>query len=177
MLCRHSTRRCAQTPSHGAHGLARSSYPLIILLSKIASIQDAITNYNANVARISELHSRTLNSTDEAANRQNTAILEDLASQTRELGNSIKQRIQALESQPVQPGQDKTIRKNRVRETTPWPDSCYRSMPVVYALLIYSLIDGFCAIQIRSSLAKLPASRARLPAEVQGASRAAIPYW
>ncbi|KAJ3551993.1 hypothetical protein NM688_g4389 [Phlebia brevispora] len=81
--------------------------------SEIASIQDSISTYNSNVTRISELHSRTLNSTDEAANRQTAALLDDLVAQTRELGNNIKQRIQALESQPAQPGQDMRIRKNR----------------------------------------------------------------
>ena len=65
--------------------------------------------------RIADLHSRTLNSTDEAANHQNTALLDDLINQTRDLGNSIKQRIQAVESKPMQPGQDARIRKNRVR--------------------------------------------------------------
>lgn len=89
--------------------LCRESRP------QITSIQDAISSYNANVSRIADLHNRTLNSTDENANQQNTAILDDLIGQTRDLGNSIKQRLQSLEAQPAQPGQDMRIRKNRVR--------------------------------------------------------------
>ncbi|KAI0818548.1 t-SNARE [Irpex lacteus] len=81
--------------------------------NEISSIQDEIETYKANVARISDLHNKTLNSTDEGANRQNAGILEDLVAQTRELGNKIKQRIQTLESQPLQPGQDARIKKNR----------------------------------------------------------------
>jgi len=81
--------------------------------TEISAIQDLIATYNSNVARISELHSKTLNSTDEGANRQNAALLEDLVNSTRELGNSIKQRLQSLEAQPAQPGQDMRIRKNR----------------------------------------------------------------
>ena len=80
---------------------------------QITAIQDSIATYNNNIARISDLHSKTLNSTDEAANRQNAALLEDLADETRDLGNNIKQRLQALESQPAQAGQDMRIRKNR----------------------------------------------------------------
>ncbi|KAI0341742.1 t-SNARE [Trametopsis cervina] len=81
--------------------------------TEITSIQDAIASYSSNISRISELHSKTLNSTDEGANRQNAALLEDLVNETRQLGNSIKQRIQALEAQPAQPGQDMRIRKSR----------------------------------------------------------------
>ena len=55
-----------------------------------------------------------MNSTDENSNHQNAAILDDLVAQTRDLGNSIKSRLQSLEAQPVQPGQDMRIRKNRV---------------------------------------------------------------
>lgn len=87
----------------------------LLRYSQITSIQDAISTYNSNVSRISDLHNRTLNSTDENANQQNAAILDDLVAQTRDLGNNIKQRLQSLEAQPAQPGQDMRIRKNRVR--------------------------------------------------------------
>ncbi|GJE87191.1 t-SNARE [Phanerochaete sordida] len=81
--------------------------------TEITSIQDSISQYNSNISRISDLHSRILNSTDENTNHKNEEILEDLVGQTRELGNSIKSRIQSLEAQPAQPGQDMRIRKNR----------------------------------------------------------------
>ena len=81
---------------------------------QISSIQDTISQYSANVTRISDLQSRALNSTDENQNRQNAGILDDLVSQTRDLGNSIKQRIQSLDTQPAQPGENIAIRKNQV---------------------------------------------------------------
>ena len=65
--------------------------------------------------RISELHGRILNSTDEAANQQAQALLQDLVNQTRELSNNLKQRIQALDSAPAGRPQDARIRKNQVR--------------------------------------------------------------
>lgn len=82
--------------------------------SEISSIQDTISQYSANVTRISDLQSRALNSTDENQNRQNAGILDDLVSQTRDLGNSIKQRIQSLDTQPAQPGENIAIRKNQI---------------------------------------------------------------
>ncbi|KAI0797683.1 t-SNARE [Abortiporus biennis] len=82
--------------------------------NEITSIQEAISSYTANVSRISELHSRSLNSMDESFNQHNAAMLDDLISQTRDLGNDIKRRIQTLESQPIRPGEDVRIRKNRI---------------------------------------------------------------
>lgn len=95
------------------YGQANGVDPMSAFYTEITSIQDAISQYNSNVSRISDLHSRILNSTDENTNHKNEEILEDLVAQTRELGNSIKSRIQSLEAQPIQPGQDMRIRKNR----------------------------------------------------------------
>ncbi|THG95073.1 hypothetical protein EW026_g6515 [Hermanssonia centrifuga] len=109
-----------QTPSYPSPtnnvtngGAGNGTDAMSAFYSEITSIQDAITSYNSNIARISDLHSRTLNSTDEGANHQNAALLEELVGQTSGLGTNIKQRIQALEAQPAQPGQDMRIRKNR----------------------------------------------------------------
>lgn len=101
------------SPSNGGAGYSNGGDAMSAFYSEITSIQDAIGAYNSNVNRIADLHSRTLNSTDENVNSQNAALLEDLVGQTRELGNSIKQRLQSLEAQPAQPGQDMRIRKNR----------------------------------------------------------------
>ncbi|PSS06878.1 hypothetical protein PHLCEN_2v3506 [Hermanssonia centrifuga] len=109
-----------QTPSYPSPtnnvtngGAGNGTDAMSAFYSEITSIQDAITSYNSNIARISDLHSRTLNSTDEGANHQNVALLDELVGQTSGLGTDIKQRIQALEAQPAQPGQDMRIRKNR----------------------------------------------------------------
>lgn len=68
--------------------------------------------------RISELQQRSLNNADDGSNQQHNAVLDDLTSQTRDLGNSIKTRIQKLEKQPAQSGEDIRMRKNRVRSGT-----------------------------------------------------------
>ncbi|KAI0693270.1 t-SNARE [Cytidiella melzeri] len=101
------------SPLNGNGPPTNGTNAMTAFYTEITSVQDAIGTYSANISRISDLHSKTLNSTDEGANRQNAALLEDLVNETRELGNSIKKRIQSLESEPVQPGQDARIRKNR----------------------------------------------------------------
>ncbi|EIN07486.1 t-SNARE [Punctularia strigosozonata HHB-11173 SS5] len=80
---------------------------------EVGSIQDQIREFEANVARISELHSVSLNAMDEAATRQNLALLDDQVAQTRTLSNAIKLRIQALTDKPTA-GVDKRLRKNQL---------------------------------------------------------------
>ncbi|KAI0082726.1 t-SNARE [Panus rudis PR-1116 ss-1] len=112
----------AQQPGNGYGGSYNSpppqnnanQDPMTQFYDEVAAIQDDISTYNSNVSRISELQQRSLNSTDEQSNRQTTALLDDLVAQTRDLGNSIKQRIQNLEMKPVQPGEDVRMRKNRL---------------------------------------------------------------
>ncbi|OCH95020.1 t-SNARE, partial [Obba rivulosa] len=81
---------------------------------QVTYIQDGVDQFRNNVNRISELHARTLDSTDEAANRQTQALLEDLVNQTRELSNDLKRRIQSLDSIPTGRPQDARIRKNQL---------------------------------------------------------------
>ncbi|EKM55383.1 uncharacterized protein PHACADRAFT_255972 [Phanerochaete carnosa HHB-10118-sp] len=95
------------------YGMSNGADAMSAFYTEITSIQDAISQYNSNVSRISDLHSRILNSTDENTNHKNEDVLDDVVAQTRDLGNSIKSRIQSLEAQPAQPGQDMRIRKNR----------------------------------------------------------------
>lgn len=84
-------------------------------LSKISSIQDELRRFDANVSRIGDLHSRSLNNTDEALSEQNAAALDELVAETRALSNQIKNQIQDLEKESVPPGQDPRIRKNQAR--------------------------------------------------------------
>jgi t-SNARE complex subunit (syntaxin) len=85
------------------------------LLSKISSIQDELRRFDANVTRIGDLHSRSLNNTDEALSQQNAAALDELVTETRALSNQIKSQIQDLEKESVPAGQDPRIRKNQAR--------------------------------------------------------------
>ena len=85
------------------------------LLSKISNIQDELRRFDANVSRIGDLHSRSLNNTDEALSQQNAAALDELVAETRALSNQIKNQIQDLEKESVPPGQDPRIRKNQAR--------------------------------------------------------------
>ena len=83
------------------------------LLPKISSVQDELRRFDANVSRIGELHSRSLNNTDEALSQQNAAALDELVEETRALSNQLKNQIRDLEKEPVPPGQDPRIRKNQ----------------------------------------------------------------
>ncbi|KAI0780797.1 t-SNARE [Trametes elegans] len=99
------------SPQNGAGN--GSADPMTNFYNEVTSVQDSIAQFNSNVSRISDLHSRTLNSTDEGASRQNEALLDELVGQTRQLSNELKGRIQALASFPVTRAQDQAIRKNQ----------------------------------------------------------------
>ena len=88
-------------------------WPLIMFHPQISSIQDEIRTYNDNVTRISDLHNRSLNNTDDAAAQRYTQQLEDLVADTSALSNVIKRRIKALERQPGS-GRDGQIRRQQV---------------------------------------------------------------
>ncbi|OJT14577.1 Syntaxin-like protein psy1 [Trametes pubescens] len=99
------------TPQNGAgNGITDN---MANFYNEVTSIQDSIAQFSGNVSRISDLHSRTLNSTDDNTSRQNEAVLDDLVGQTRQLSNELKERIQTLSSYPVTRAQDQAIRKNQ----------------------------------------------------------------
>ncbi|EJD53089.1 syntaxin-like protein [Auricularia subglabra TFB-10046 SS5] len=66
---------------------------------EISSIQETIRTFNANVLKISELHTRSLNSMDESAAKRVGGQLEELMEETSALSAELKQRIKALERQ------------------------------------------------------------------------------
>jgi t-SNARE complex subunit (syntaxin) len=72
-----------------------------------------LKQFNENVSRISELHSRSINITDEVVGQRNTAELEDLVADTSALSDTIKRRIKALERQRVS-GREGQIKKQQV---------------------------------------------------------------
>jgi len=94
-------------------GRASSSDGMAQFYNQISSIQDELRRFDANVSRIGDLHSRTLNNTDEALSQQNAAALDELVAETRALCNQIKNQIRDLEKESVPPGQDPRIRKNQ----------------------------------------------------------------
>ncbi|KAF8503496.1 t-SNARE [Russula emetica] len=94
-------------------GRASSSDGMTRFYNQISSIQDELRRFDANVSRISDLHSRSLNNTDEALSHQNAAALDELVEETRALSNQLKNQIQDLEKESVPPGQDPRIRKNQ----------------------------------------------------------------
>jgi len=73
-----------------------------------------LKQFNENVSRISELHSRSINIADEAAGQRNTAELEDLVADTSALSDTLKRRIKALEGRGGS-GRDGQIKKQQVR--------------------------------------------------------------
>jgi len=80
--------------------------------NEIASIQDMLKTFNDNVARVSDLHSRSLNNMDDAAAQRNASQLDELVQDTSALSNQLKRRIKALEAQPAS-GRDAQIRRQQ----------------------------------------------------------------
>jgi len=80
--------------------------------AEISSIQDAIKEYNANVSRISDLHSKSLNNTDDSASQRFNRELEDLVQETSAMSNELKRRIKSLEARRGS-GRDGQIRQQQ----------------------------------------------------------------
>ncbi|OAX43584.1 t-SNARE [Rhizopogon vinicolor AM-OR11-026] len=96
---------------NGTNGAAADA--LSAFYAETSAIQDSIQQFDANVTRIADLHSRSLNALDDAATQANIAQLDSLTNETRQLSNGLANRIQALE-RPAGAGQDAQIRKNRI---------------------------------------------------------------
>ena len=82
---------------------------------QVTQIQDDISQFSSNVQRIQELHGRTLNAADEGTRQRDGAVLDDLVAQTRQISNSLKEKIQSLASYPVSRPQDQAVRRDQVR--------------------------------------------------------------
>ncbi|KAG1768338.1 t-SNARE [Suillus occidentalis] len=80
--------------------------------AEISSIQDTIKTFNANISRIDELHSRSLNNTDDAAAQRNASQLQELVEDTSALSTTLKRRVKDLERQGGS-GRDGQIRKQQ----------------------------------------------------------------
>jgi len=79
-------------------------------LDEVSNVQGLIDQFNNDVNRISELQGRSLNAVDGTS--QNLEQLDGQVVQTRDLGNQIKRRIEALKKRPTPRGQE--ARKNQV---------------------------------------------------------------
>jgi len=77
---------------------------------EVSNVQGLINEFNDNIAVVSELQAKSLNAVDGTG--QGLASLDDKVVQTRDLGNQIKRRIEALKKQPAPRGQE--ARKNQV---------------------------------------------------------------
>ncbi|KAG2367528.1 t-SNARE [Suillus spraguei] len=95
------------SPSGNGTGIDPAFY------AEATAIQDSIQDFDDNVTRVAEFHSRSLNALDDAAIQANAAQLERLTDETRQLSNSLANRIRALEK-PGGAGPDAQIRKNRI---------------------------------------------------------------
>ena len=72
--------------------------------------------FNDNVARISDLHSRSLNNVDDVAAQRNAAQLDELVEENRTLSATLKKRVKVLEAQKGS-GRDGQIRQQQVSFT------------------------------------------------------------
>ncbi|GJJ12070.1 hypothetical protein Clacol_006311 [Clathrus columnatus] len=80
--------------------------------AEIDAIKESLGTYNNNVTRISELHQRALNSTDENVASRTTQQLETLVAETSSLSSQIKLRITNLQRNPGT-GQDGQFRRQQ----------------------------------------------------------------
>lgn len=87
---------------------------LKFIYGQISSLQDSLRTFNDNVARIGDLHSRSLNNMDDSAAQRNASQLDELVEDTSALSASLKKRIKDLERQGGS-GRDGQIRKQQVR--------------------------------------------------------------
>ncbi|KAJ6455689.1 syntaxin [Mycena sanguinolenta] len=97
----------AQMAPAGGGGDSMSAF-----YTEISSLQDSLRTFNDNVSRISDLHSRSLNNTDDNAAQRNAAQLDELVEDTSALSATLKRRIKALEKQGGS-GRDGQIRKQQ----------------------------------------------------------------
>jgi t-SNARE complex subunit (syntaxin) len=141
---------------------------------QISSIQDSIKLFNENVSRISDLHARSLNNTDDAATARNTQLLEDLVSETSALSTTLKRRIKALERQGGS-AREAQIKKQQVRVAlrsfsgwhhflTLWLSHCNQK-------------DRVGQVEIRRGHSKFPTSRAAVQAEIQTEDGTPVQDW
>jgi len=82
-----------------------------------------IKQYESDVSRISDLQTQSLSALDENSSRQIQAQIDDLAAETRTLGNSLRERIQKLAKWPAK-GRNVEIRKNQVCQNLCFSVSC-----------------------------------------------------
>ncbi|KAG5646685.1 hypothetical protein DXG03_002675 [Asterophora parasitica] len=80
--------------------------------TEISSLQDSLRTFNDNVARIGDLHSRSLNNMDDSAAQRNASQLDELVQDTSALSAVLKRRIKDLERQGGS-GRDGQIRKQQ----------------------------------------------------------------
>ncbi|KAG6854610.1 hypothetical protein C0991_004212 [Blastosporella zonata] len=80
--------------------------------SEISSLQDALRTFNDNVARIGDLHSRSLNNMDDSAAQRNASQLDELVEETSALSSTLKRRVKDLERQGGS-GRDGQVRKQQ----------------------------------------------------------------
>jgi len=81
---------------------------------EIGSIQDAIKEFNDNVAKIGDLHSRSLNNTDDMAAQRVQSELDRKIDETSALSSDLKRRIQTLARQGGA-GRDGQIKKQQTQ--------------------------------------------------------------
>jgi len=104
---RDSRTRLAPTPLSAAPGGDMSAF-----YQEISSLQEAIKSFNESVGHIGELHSRSLNNTDDGAAQRITQQLDELVNETSAMSSTLKRRIKALEAQRGS-GRDGQIRQQQ----------------------------------------------------------------
>ncbi|KAL7283527.1 hypothetical protein ACG7TL_002961 [Trametes sanguinea] len=107
-----SYESAAKDTANSTTNLTAGADSMASFYNEIASLQDDIRTFNDNVARISDLHSRSLNATDDVQTERVNRQLEELVADTSALSNVLRRRIKALQKQGGS-GRDGEIRKQQ----------------------------------------------------------------
>lgn len=98
--------------SGGGGGGGYAGDDMSAFYSEISSIQDQIKRFTDNVNRIGDLHSRSLNATDDETAARNAERLDQLVEDTRALSGELKVRIKNLERK-VSSGANAAAKRNQ----------------------------------------------------------------
>lgn len=143
---------------------------MVLISFKISSLQDSIRTFNDSVTRIGDLHSRSLNNTDDNAAQRIAQQLDELVAETSAMSSTLKRRIKALEAQGGS-GRDGQIRKQQVCPLYLALSPLGRTRDLVQnawllTTQLHLCLDCACQEQVRRGHPKLSRCGAAIPYKV-----------
>ncbi|KAL8286400.1 hypothetical protein RQP46_004417 [Phenoliferia psychrophenolica] len=103
--------------SYAMHTIQRGGVSIEVFLEQVDEVKACIQDYRSSISQLSQLHSSQLRTTEESANAQVAAEIKAKRSETTALGNQVRSRLLALNSQNKAarlPTDEFTVRKNHL---------------------------------------------------------------